>query len=86
MNESLLSLLPLAVILGFLIALALGWRWMRSKKEKRKTELRFKNVFAMMSEDRREALIDSHMQKTGGDRYLAMRSAMEELSRDLRRY
>lgn len=50
------------------------------------TERQFRNVFAMMTEDRREDLIRYHRQKHECGREEAMRRAMEDRSRDESRW
>jgi hypothetical protein len=48
------------------------------------TELRFRNVFAMMSEERRQAMIASYVRKYNCNREEAMRHALEQRDRDVR--
>lgn len=48
-------------------------------------ERRFRNAFAMMSEDRRQSIIHSYIDKHGCDRVIAMRYAVEDYEADNRR-
>jgi hypothetical protein len=48
------------------------------------TELRFRNVFAIMSEDQRRSLIDHYAKKHGCNREAAMRHALDDRDREAR--
>ena len=68
------------VTVGFPTAAAvlIGIAVWRSIKAKLATEREFRNVFAMMSKERQEALITGWMNRKGCTRPEAMRHAIEE--------
>ena len=52
------------------------------RRRKSDIEALFKSVFAMMTEERRERLIEFYKQKAGGDRHVAMQMAIEDRAKD----
>ncbi|WLR91323.1 hypothetical protein [Shinella zoogloeoides] len=83
-------------VIATVAALAAGWaihfalnelfRARAAPVSKSPTESRFRNVFAMMEESRRQSLIRYHMEKYECDREEAMRRAMDERSRESDRW
>ncbi|MCD1266053.1 hypothetical protein B5M44_24945 [Shinella sumterensis] len=77
-----------ALCTGWAIHFALSEYFRRSawRGKSSATESRFRNVFAMMNEDRRQSIIRYHMQKYECGREEAMRRAIDDKSRDSERW
>lgn len=88
LHDNMATTVLAAVAVMFLILLALAVNGVRLRNPLRRTisstELRFRNVFAMMSDDRRQSLIDSYSHKYHCGRAEAMRHALEQRDRDVR--
>lgn len=80
------ALAAAAVIFACLLALAVNGVRLRNplRRSMSTTELRFRNVFAMISEERRQAMIASYVRKYNCNREEAMRHALEQRDRDVR--
>ncbi|RWK17047.1 MAG: hypothetical protein EOR43_28810 [Mesorhizobium sp.] len=78
-----LTAIILAVVAAALVAaLILKVAGRKHPKKLSETERRFRNVFAMMTEDRRESLISYYARKHNCGREQAMKRAVEDRARD----
>jgi len=75
-----------AVVVGSLVYWLLSKRFGSGQPEISGVELQFRNVFAIMDEDRRLSLIRFYMDKHGCGREEAMRHAVDHWRRDARRW
>lgn len=71
-----------AIALRFVLSTAKKNAEQRAASEMSPVELRFRNVFAMITEERRQALIDYNARKYGCGREEAMMHAVEDRARD----
>ncbi|KQZ99578.1 hypothetical protein ASD64_14700 [Mesorhizobium sp. Root157] len=80
------ALAIVAVVFACMLVLTINGVRLRNpfRRKVSSTELRFRNVFGMMGEERRQALIDSYCKKYKCNREQAMRHALEERDRDAR--
>lgn len=77
----------MGIIISVLVAIAVlaalfSLRRTKRSKSRSDDELRFRNVFAMMTEDRRQSLISYYAKKHQCGRDEAMRRAVEDRARD----
>lgn len=75
----------LVTVAVFLIFLAGFWKVFRpiaAAGNRSELERRFRNVFSMMTEDRRQALIDHYSYKNDCGREEAMKRAIDDRNRD----
>lgn len=88
LRENLATTVLAIVAVMFVCLLALAVNGVRLRNPLRRTmsstELRFRNVFAMMSEERRKAMIESYARKYRCGREDAMGHALEQRDRDVR--
>lgn len=78
--------LAAVAVAALVIALIATWRSDTRTKRMSPDELRFRNVFAMMSEERRQSLLEYTARKYGCNRREAMRHAVEDRARDESRW